>query len=132
MVESAEGKLELTERLVTKIVAADVPVDDLYVEARLCLPPSDNPKSTFATCEDREQIVEEFPGVHTFCGLTKISYGLPYRGLINQTFLAPAATHGLASKIMNATDQQIYQTLKSAPTVMERIDSCLEPAAAFQ
>jgi cobalamin-dependent methionine synthase I len=108
----------LAGRLVKKIEAAGVPVDDLSIDALLYLL-SDDPKSA-AACDDGEQIMEAFPGVDTFYGLSHISYGMPYRWLINQIFPAPAATHGRDSSLMNPTDRQIYQTLKSAPTVMGR------------
>jgi len=55
-----------------------------------------------------EKIMREFPGVHTTCGLSNVSYGLPSRRLVNRTFLTAAIMAGLDSAIMDPTDPYLY------------------------
>jgi cobalamin-dependent methionine synthase I len=131
MAETAEVKLDLAGQLVEKVTAVGVPLDDLYIDP-LLYPLSANTKSAVATLEAIEQIMKEFPGVHTTCGLTNVSYGLPDRRLINRTFLVSAITRGLDSAILDPTDKQIYKALKAALTVIGKDDYCLEYIAAFR
>lgn len=131
MADTTEVKLDLAERLVEKVTAAGISLDNLYVDP-LLYPLSADTKSALATLEAIEQIMKAFPGVHTTCGLTNVSYGLPDRGLINRTFLVSAITRGLDSAILDPTDKQIYKALKAALTVTGKDDYCLEYIAAFR
>ena len=108
MAETAEAKVKLAGRLVEKLTAAGVPLDDIYIDP-LVYPLSTNPQSAYATLEAIGGIMKTFPGVHTVCGLTNVSYGLPASKLINRAFLAAAITMGLDSAIIDPTDQLLYR-----------------------
>jgi 5-methyltetrahydrofolate--homocysteine methyltransferase len=131
MADTTEVKLDLAERLVEKVTAAGISLDNLYIDP-LLYPLSADTKSALATLEAIEQIMKVFPGVHTTCGLTNVSYGLPDRGLVNRTFLVSAITRGLDSAILDPTDKQMYKALKAALTVIGKDDYCLEYIAAFR
>lgn len=49
----------------------------------------------------------------TTLGLSNVSYGLPYRALINRTYFAMALTSGLDSVIINPGAEGIVDTLKA-------------------
>ena len=74
--------------------AAGVPLDQLYIDP-LVYPLATNPESALATLNAIEGIMKTFPGVHTTCGLTNVSHGLPNRKLVNRTFLVAAVARGL-------------------------------------
>lgn len=131
MAETADEKLEMAEQLVEKVTAAGVPLDDLYIDP-LVYPLSTNPKSAVATLQAIRQIMEKFPGIHTTCGLTNVSYGLPCRKLINRTFLIAAISSGLDSAILDPTDSQLYSTLKAALAVNGKDDFCMNFITAFR
>ena len=131
MAEKAKIKVKMAGQLVEKVTAAGIPIDDLYIDS-LLYPLSANTKSALATLEAIEQIMKEFPGVHTTCGLTNVSYGLPDRKLVNRTFLVSAITRGLDSAILDPTDKQVYKALKAALTVIGKDDYCLEFISAFR
>ena len=73
-----------------------------------------------------ERIKEEIPGVHTICGLTNVSYGVPERKLINRTFLVAAIVRGLDSAILDPTDKKLFGSMKAALAVMGKDEYCLE------
>lgn len=131
MAETTEEKVKMAGQLVEKVTAAGVPIDDLYIDP-LLYPLSANTKSALATLEAIEQIMKEFPGVHTTCGLTNVSYGLPDRNLINRTFLVSAITRGLDSAILDPTDKALYGSLKAALTVTGKDEYCSEYIKAFR
>ena len=131
MAETADDKLAFAEQLVEKVSAANIPLDDLYIDP-LAYPLATNTQSAVATLDAIERIMKTFPGVHTTCGLTNVSHGLPGRKLMNRTFLVSAITRGLDSAIMDPTDKHLFGALKAALAVNGKDDFCLELIAAFR
>ena len=131
MAETADDKLKMAELLVEKVIAAGIPISDLYIDP-LVYPISTNTQSAVETLKAIERIMRAFPGIHTTCGLTNISYGLPNRKLVNRTFLTAAITHGLDSAIMDPTDRQLYGTLKASLAVGGRDAFCMGMITAYR
>ena len=131
MAETVEDKVRVAGQLVEEVSKIGIPLDDLYIDP-LVYPLSSNPDSGLAVLEAIDRIMKEFPGVHTICGLTNVSYGLPSRKLINRTFLVAAITKGLDAVIMDPTDKEIFGALKAALTVVSKDEYCMEYIAAFR
>ena len=131
MADTADDKVSMAGQLIKRAQDAGVPLDNLYIDP-LAYPLATNTQSAIATLEAIERIMKSFPGVHTTCGLTNVSYGLPSRKLINRTFLVAAITRGLDSAIMDPTDKQLYASLKAALSVNSKDDFCMEYITAFR
>ncbi len=131
MAETAEDKLTMAGHLVEKVTAAGVPLDNLYIDP-LVYPLATNTDSALATLDAIEHIMKEFPGVHTTCGLTNISYGLPNRKLVNRTFLVAAIVRGLDSAIIDPTDKMLYGSLKAALMIGGKDEFCMDYVTAFR
>ena len=129
--ETTEDKVNLAGQLVEKVTASGVPLDDLYIDP-LVYPLATSINSALATLDAIEQIMKKFRGVHTTCGLTNISYGLPNRRLINRTFLVAAIGRGLDSAIIDPTDKMLYGSLKAAFMVMGKDEFCIEYVSAYR
>lgn len=131
MAETFEDKLVIAEKLVEKVTSAGIPLGNLYIDP-LVYPLSTNPQSAVATLQAIKKIMELFPGVHTTCGLTNVSYGLPARKLVNRAFLVSAVAYGLDSAIMDPTDRNLYSALQAALVVNGRDDFCMNFITAFR
>ncbi|MGP0043599.1 MAG: methyltetrahydrofolate cobalamin methyltransferase, partial [Syntrophobacteraceae bacterium] len=107
------------------------PADYLYIDP-LVYPLATDTTSAMATLEAIALIMKEFPGVHTVCGLTNISYGLPNRLLVNRTFLTSAIVRGLDAAIMDPTDKQLYASLRAAVAIAGNDEFCMEFVHAFR
>lgn len=129
--ETTETKMEMAGQLVEKVKGAGVSLDQLYIDP-LVYPLATNPESAIATLNAIESIMKAFPGVHTTCGLTNVSHGLPSRKLVNRTFLVAAVARGLDSAILDPTDKPLYGSLRAALTVMGKDDFCMDYIAAFR
>ena len=129
--ETTEDKVNLAGQLIENVTASGVPLDDLYIDP-LLYPIGTNTESAKATLDAIEQIMKKFPGVHTTCGLTNISYGLPNRRLVNRTFLVAAIGRGLDSAIIDPTDKMLYGSLKAAFMVMGKDEFCIEYVSAYR
>jgi cobalamin-dependent methionine synthase I len=129
--ETAEDKVTLAGQLVEKLTGAGVSLGDIYIDP-LVFPLSTNPKSACATLDALAEIMKRFPGVHTVCGLTNVSYGLPARKLLNRAFLAAAIAKGLDSAIIDPTDKLIYAMLKAVTLIVGKDDYCMDYIRAFR
>lgn len=131
MAETFEDKLKIAEQLVERVTAAGIPIENLYIDP-LVYPLSTNPLSAVATLRAIREIMKRFPGVHTTCGLTNVSYGLPARKLVNRTFLVSAIASGLDSAILDPTDKLLFSALSAALVVNGKDDFCMNFITAFR
>ena len=129
--ETTERKVALAGQLVETLTGAGVPLDDIYIDP-LVFPLSTNPQSANATLDAIGEIMKKFPGAHTICGLTNVSYGLPARKLVNRAFLAAAITNGLDSAIIDPTDKLLYAMLKAVTLIAGKDDFCMDYIRAFR
>ncbi len=79
-------------------------LDDIYVDP-LVFPLGTDSQSALATIAAIGAIMARYPGVHTICGLTNVSHGLPARKLVNRTFLVGAMSRGMDAAILDPTDR---------------------------
>lgn len=128
---SAAEKLDLASRLVEQLTGAGMELDDIYVDP-LVFPVGTDSASGLATVSAMRAIMARFPGVHTICGLTNVSHGLPARKLVNRTFLAGAIANGMDAAIIDPTDAQLMATLFAAEAVYGRDEYCVNLIEAFQ
>jgi len=131
MAESIEEKIGMAAELVEKVTSAGVSIDNLYIDP-LIYPLSANQQSAVYAITAIKKIMEDHPGVHTTCGLTNVSYGLPERKLVNRTFLVTAIAYGLDSAILDPTDKKLFGSLTAALAVMGRDSYCMEYLTAFR
>jgi len=131
MADTVDARLKLTGELVSKVSRVGVSLDDLYIDP-LVYPISTDTRSVLATLEAIHRIMVEFPGIHTVCGLTNVSHGLPARKLVNRTFLAAALTWGLDAVIIDPTDRRLYSTLKAGLMLSGRDAYCMGYIRAFR
>lgn len=129
--ETAEEKMNIAGRLVRIITDAGVPLDRLYVDP-LAYSLSTNTKSARATLCAIDQIMQSFPGVHTTCCLSTVSYGLPARNLLHRTFLAAAMERGLDSAIIDPTDSRLFAVIAAGNLISGRDECCLNYIRAFR
>lgn len=129
--DTVEAKVKMAGQLIERVKAAGLPLDDLYIDP-LVYPLATNDRSALATLNAIEQIVTKFPGVHTTCGLTNVSYGLPNRKLVNRTFLAIAIARGLDCAILDPTDKQLFGAFKAALMVVGKDEFCMGYISAFR
>ena len=129
--ETVEDKMRMAGQLVKRVTGAGISLDDLYIDP-LAYPLATNPQSATATIQAIEWIRTGFPGVHTTCGLTAVSYGLPNRRLVDRIFLVAAIFRGLDAAILDPTDRQLYGAFMAARMVSGKDAFCREYIDASQ
>jgi cobalamin-dependent methionine synthase I len=131
MPETAKDRLKISEVLINELVKHNIPLENIYVDP-LVQPIStkDGFGAEFLTAIDA--ITTQFQGVHTICGLSNISYGLPMRKLLNRAFAVMAVARGLDSLIVNPLDRQMMANLIIAETLAGRDEFCTNFLQAYR
>lgn len=131
MAVTTKDKIELAERLVAQLGAAGIGSERIYIDP-LAYPLATDSASAVAALDAISDIMVRFAGVHTVCGLTNVSYGLPARRLVNRTFLVAAICRGLDAVICDPTDGELIQALHAARLVAGRDAFCMDFIQAFK
>ncbi len=131
MPETADQRMAIADKLVNGLVQKGVPIGDIYVDP-LVQPVATNTSFGVEFLEAIGRITRAFPGVHTMCGLSNISFGLPERKFVNQTFMVMAICRGLDGAIVNPLDQRMMGCIVTAETLMGRDAYCMNYLKAFR
>ena len=123
MPETTRDRVEIAEKLVNGLTRKNVPIDNIYIDP-LVQPISTRDDFGTEFLNAVEAIMTEFKGVHTICGLSNISYGLPMRKFMNQTFAVMAVARGLDGLIINPLDKRMMANLIVAETLAGKDEFC--------
>ncbi len=126
-----EDRVAYASRLIEHLTADGLALDDIYIDPCV-LPVSTGPVHGIAVAEAITRITAAYPGVHTAVGLSNVSFGLPLRKLLNQTFLALLMSRGLDTIIMDPADKQLMATLLAAEALLGRDEFCMGWLRAFR
>lgn len=131
MPETTEQRLRIADRLINGLVQNNVPIENIYVDP-LVQPIGTNNSFGVEFLNAIEAITTEFKGVHTMCGLSNISFGLPNRKYINQIFAVMAVAKGLDGLIINPLDKRMMANLIVAETLAGRDNYCMNYLSAHR
>jgi 5-methyltetrahydrofolate--homocysteine methyltransferase len=131
MPDTAEDRTRIASDLIEKLTNDGVPIGDIYIDP-VVTPVSTDTRFGVAVLNAIEAIMKEFPGVHTICGLSNVSYGLPNRKQVNQMFLVMAMTRGLDAVILDPCDKRIMANLITTMTLLGKDEFCTNYLKAFR
>ncbi|MDH8677148.1 homocysteine S-methyltransferase family protein [Fusibacter bizertensis] len=110
---SADGRFEIAQKIVKTAVAYGIPKENIIIDC-LALTASAQQAEVFETLKTIERVKKEL-GVCTALGVSNVSFGLPAREVINQTFLTMALYAGLDAPIINPA----HEPMKAAIAAYE-------------
>ena len=105
-----KGRLAMCRVIYDAALKTRVSADQLYFDP-LIMPLSSNYVHGMIALETLHTIKQTFPDAKTTVGLSNISFGLPRRSLINETFLIAALAYGLDSAICDPTNEGIRKAV---------------------
>ncbi|MBN1902118.1 dihydropteroate synthase [Candidatus Sumerlaeota bacterium] len=71
------------------------------------------------------RFASSFPETRRICGLSNVSFGLPKRKTVNQTFLIMAMASGLDAAIMDPLDEALMSQVKAAQALLDLDPYCM-------
>ncbi len=131
MPETTDDRLANADKLINSLVKNNVPIGNIYVDP-LVQPVSTNSHFGTEFLNAVEGIMTRFPGVHTMCGLSNVSFGLPIRKFMNQAFAVMAIAKGLDGLIINPLDPLMMASLITAETLAGRDEYCTKYLKAYR
>jgi 5-methyltetrahydrofolate--homocysteine methyltransferase len=131
MPETVDDRLKIADKLVNGLIQNNVKVENIFVDP-LVQPMSVNTSFGVEFVNSVEAIMSKFPGIHTACGLSNISYGLPARKFMNQTFMVMAIAKGLDGAIMNPLDKKMMANIIAAEALAGKDEYCMNYLKAFR
>jgi 5-methyltetrahydrofolate corrinoid/iron sulfur protein methyltransferase len=130
MPETADQRVSIADRLINGLVQHNVLLDNIFVDP-LVQPISTNKSFGLEFLSAVEKITTAFKGVHTMCGLSNISFGLPERKFSNQSFMFMAIAKGLDGAIINPLDKRMMANIIAAETLAGKDNHCLKYLKAY-
>lgn len=109
---TAEGRVAIARKIVAAAESAGIPRHDVVIDC-LAMAASTDQTAPRAILDAIRMVKEELPGVRTVLGVSNISFGLPFRPLINATFLSAAFGAGLDLAIINPGARRMMDVVDS-------------------
>ncbi|MFO7646401.1 MAG: dihydropteroate synthase [Desulfosarcina sp.] len=131
MPQTVDDRLRITDELVNGLLKNNLKLENIFVDP-LVQPLSVNDTFGVEFINAIERIVAAFPGIHTACGLSNISYGLPARTFMNRTFMTMAIAKGLDGAIVNPLDKRMMAAIIAAEALAGRDYFCGNYLTAFR
>ena len=131
MPETVDDRLRVADKLINGLIQNHIKIENIWVDP-LVQPVSVNKAFGMAFIKSVETIMARFEGIHTACGLSNISFGLPVRKALNQTFMIMAIAAGLDGAIVNPLDKSMMTNITVAETLAGRDDFCMNYIAAYR
>jgi cobalamin-dependent methionine synthase I len=123
MPSSAKERFPIVDRLISDLTAAGVPASDIYFDP-LVKPLSTSDQAALEVLETVKYIKQQYPAVHTICGMSNVSYGLPQRRLLNQTFLVQLMALGMDGFILDPTDPRLMSQVYTSRALLGQDSFC--------
>jgi len=117
-----DDRVATASRLIDRLTAEGFVLDDIYVDPCV-MPIATGPHGQHLLTAVRT-ILERYPGVHISAGVSNVSFGLPVRKLLNETFLQLLMAHGLDAAIVDPCDPQLMMSVVAAETLLGRDANC--------
>lgn len=129
--EDVEGRLKVCREIVFVAERFGVSFDRLIFDP-LVLPVSVKNEAGKTVLEALGRIKELAPGSGTVMGVSNISYGLPNRSIVNQTFLSLALFEGLDYAIVDPFDKHLMQVARATETILGQDKYCRKYIATIR
>lgn len=131
MPETVEDRLRIADKLINGLLQKQVKVENIFVDP-LVQPIGVNSCFGMAFLDAVEHIMRQFPGIHTACGLSNISFGLPARKFLNQIFMVMAIAKGLDGAIVNPLDKKMMAGIMAAEAMAGKDNFCMNYLKAYR
>ena len=129
--KTADKRIEIFEEILRRAKDSGIAPDRLYIDP-LVETLGTNTKSLLTFAEVCRRIKEIEPDVHITSGLSNISFGLPVRKMINQSFMVLAMNAGMDSAIVDPTNRDMMGTIYATAALLDEDFYCMEYIGAYR
>jgi 5-methyltetrahydrofolate--homocysteine methyltransferase len=131
MPETEEQRTATADKLINGLVQNNVKIENIYVDP-LVQPVATKSHFGVEFLKSIEKIMTTYEGIHTICGLSNISYGLPKRKYLNRTFMVMAIAKGLDGAIVDPLDKGMMANIIAAEALVGKDEYCMNYLQAYR
>lgn len=121
--EPLPKKLEYAEKIMGYAEKYEIPFNRIYFDP-LLMPLSVDTNTGLDFFEAIKALKKTFPGTKSICGLSNVSFGLPKRKFLNQTFVVAAMSNGLDAAILDCLDKRLMLTILGIQALLGMDQAC--------
>ena len=122
--ETAEGRFEIAKKIVTRAQSYGIRKEDIFIDC-LSLTVSAQQSEAMETIK-AIKLVKEKLGVKTILGVSNISFGIPSRKHINNTYLNLALGAGLDLAIINPNEEGMVDAIDAFKVINNVDKGCIK------
>ena len=121
---TAEGRFKIAEKIVNKALEYGIKKENLFIDC-LSLTVSSQQEEALETLKCIKMVKEKL-GVKTILGVSNISFGVPNRSSLNNTYLNLALYEGLDLPIINPNEDGIMETINAFKVINNIDNGCIK------
>lgn len=126
-----QTRVEIAKQLVMKAAEFGIAPDRLHIDPLVITLATDHQSLLKFVAATRE-IKALYPSIKITSGLSNISFGMPLRRVVNQSFLTMAMFAGMDSAILDPCNQEMLATLLANEALLGRDRLCRKFANAYR
>ena len=123
-------RVTIASRLVERLSGEGFALDDLYVDP--CVMPIGTGLNGKLLLEAVSELAARYPGLHISAGVSNVSFGLPNRKLLNETYLMLLMARGLDAAIVDPCDPQLMMNITAADALLGCDSGCRSYMRAYR
>ena len=128
--QDPEKRFQIAEKILNRAIQTGIPQEDVVIDP-LAMAVSADPNACMVTLETIK-LVHDRLGLNITQGASNISFGLPNRPFLNQTFMSMAITKGLDGAIINPLDKKMMANIIAAEALNGKDDFCMKYLTAHR
>ena len=128
--DGVDDRIAIFEQILKKADEYKIDYSRIYIDP-LVFSVGTKPEAFTYFAEVAKYVKQKAPSIHITSGLSNISFGLPSRKTINQSFLVLAMNAGMDSAIMDPTSRDMLGAIYSTEALLELDEYCLEYIDAY-
>lgn len=122
--QTAEKRLEIAGKIMEEAKKYGIPEEDILVDT-LVLTASAEQSNVLETLRAIPMIKDAYR-VNSALGISNVSYGLPERHKLNNTYLAMALALGVDAPIIDSTDERVMDIIRSYRVLANKDEGSVE------
>jgi len=126
-----EDRLATASRLVDRLTRGGIAPERIYIDPCV-FPISTGGDHGPAVLEAISRIRTLYPDVHTSCGVSNVSFGLPVRKLLNEVYLIMLLGRGMDAALIDPCDEGLMARLTAAEALWGRDEFCKAYLQAYR
>lgn len=131
MPTTAKDRISAAGKLIDRLTKNGFDIEDIYIDP-LIQPISTDGTQAVAVLETISAIMKSYTGIHSICGLSNVSFGLPGRGMINRSFVIMCIAAGLDTVICDPLNKELIKAIYTAEALTGKDEYCMEYIKGFR